>query len=116
MVDKLVKEEEIQPGTIVGYEAVKLEPASTEEYTIWSVEKVYFNTHFRVGNNDHTYGMNLIPPQGTEILVAFFNGDAVELPKGVLSEGRFQREALKLADMASAYENRINDNKDRKSF
>lgn len=99
-------ETEIEEGVTVGYEMKPLEASSTPEYTLWAVEKVYFNVHFRVGADDHTSGFNFVPTYGHEVRVVLPNGTSdniEEIPEGAIHELDFKRQFVRLADTVMAY-------------
>lgn len=102
------EEKEISEGVTLGYELKSLEPSSTEDYTIWSVEKVYFNIHFRIGTDDHTAGVNFVPTYGHEVRVALANGnvDIEEVPQGVILEADFTKQFVRLSDTLMGYRSR----------
>lgn len=106
------KTEEKKVGdATVGYEMKPLEAASTEEYTLWSVEKVYVNIEFLVKTDKHMAGFNFVPTYGHEVRVAVPHAFSIseELPTGVIDINDFDRQFERLADSVLAYRKRIMD-------
>lgn len=107
-------EEKKADGTTIGYEMKPLEAASTAEYTLWSVEKIYVNIEFyvktdKVTGDKHMAGFNFVPTYGHEIRVAVPNDVPIfeKLPTGVIHVNDFDRQFERLADSVLAYRKRI---------
>lgn len=106
------KTEEKQIGNAtISYEIKPLEASSTEDYTLWSVEKVYVNIEFLVKTDKHMAGFNFVPTYGHEVRVAVPHASSISdgLPTGVIHVNDFDRQFERLADSVLAYRKRIMD-------
>lgn len=124
MPDEEVKkvEEKKEEGVTIGYELKPLESSSTNEYTLWAVQKVYVNIEFTVGHKDgtkdkHTAGFNFVPTYGHEVRVVIPNKPGptlVDRPEGTVECREFEYQFEQLAGTVLAYRKRIMD--DGKGF
>lgn len=105
---KKIEEKTVEEGMKVGYEMQPLFAASTEEYTLFAVEKVYVNVQFQVKGDNFTAGFNFVPTFGHEVRIAMPIGDAkFDPPQGAITYKQFEDQFERLADTVLGYRSRI---------
>lgn len=76
----------------VNWETDPLPNSVDENHSYWAVEKIYISAEPRVGTTAWRIGFNIIPPPGTQVLVAISTDGMRKYPKNTsaLTEEAFQ--------------------------